>query len=497
MRLISMIVVLQLTPNSGFSECVCLIDVPHDAFMTVIRCSRVIRDRRNQIPLIFSRIVISVAPSPRTEIGQNNDRKSHKHRMSQLSKESTDLSPPQIHPQAEDVIFDRGIVAWSQVLVSHLLVINGFGYMSSFGLFQSHWETALGRSASDIAWVGSIQLFLLFFVGALSGRAMDEGYFRSLIISGSSLQLLGVFTTSAVTKYWQLVLSQGVVQGLGNGLLFTPLVTLVSVYFLKKRAFALGLAACGAPVGGMIFPVIARQLQNNTSFAWVVRTMGFVILFNAVIILVLARPRSTTTTLVPRPLVEYSAFKELRYTLFTTGIFFTLWGVYIAYFYTATFGRDVIHDSSSSSLTLLMILNGVGIPGRLIPALIADRYFGAFNTLLPFVLGTGVMLYCWIAISSFEGFVAFLVVFGICSNAVQTLFPSTLAGFTTDISKMGARTGMVFTIGSLACLTGAPIAGALIERERGGYLGTQVFGGTTVCLGFAFLLAARLCTAKA
>jgi len=159
-------------------------------------------------------------------------------------------------PAFEEVIYDGGLVAWSQVLVSHLLVINGFGYMSSFGLFQSHWETTLRRSSADVAWVGSLQLFLLFFIGTLSGRAMDAGYFRYLIVLGCSMQLLGTFTTSVATQYWELVLSQGILQGLGNGLLFTPLVALVSTYFVRKRAFALGLAACGAPVGGVIFPTV-------------------------------------------------------------------------------------------------------------------------------------------------------------------------------------------------------------------------------------------------
>jgi MFS family permease len=147
-------------------------------------------------------------------------------------------------------------LAWSQVLVSFLLVVNGFGYLSSFGLFQSHWENVLGRSASDVSWVGSIQLFLLFFVGTLSGRLMDAGFFRSLIIAGCVCQLLGTFTTSIVTQYWQLVLSQGIIQGLGNGILFTPLVTLVSLYFPRRRAFALGVTACGAPIGGVIFPTV-------------------------------------------------------------------------------------------------------------------------------------------------------------------------------------------------------------------------------------------------
>ena len=158
-----------------------------------------------------------------------------------------------------DVQFDRGLVAWTQVLVSHLLVVNGFGYLSSFGLFQRQWEETLDRSNADIAWVGSIQLFLLFFIGTLSGRAMDAGFFRSLVLCGCFMQLIGVFTTSAVNQYWQLVLSQGVLQGLGNGLLFTPLVALVSLYFVKRRAFALSIAACGAPVGGVLFSIVSNS----------------------------------------------------------------------------------------------------------------------------------------------------------------------------------------------------------------------------------------------
>jgi len=161
---------------------------------------------------------------------------------------------------------DGGWTAWSQVLVSHLLVINGFGYISSYSLFQSHWEATFNRSSSDISWVGSLELFLLFFVGTLSGRAMDAGYFRSLIYVGCSMQLLGVFTTSAVSQYWQLVLSQGIVQGVGNGILFTPAVALVSTYFMKRRAFALGVAACGAPVGGVIFPIVSLFCRPYSSW---------------------------------------------------------------------------------------------------------------------------------------------------------------------------------------------------------------------------------------
>ena len=257
-----------------------------------------------------------------------------------------------------------GLVAWTQVLMAHLLVFNGFGYVSSFGLFQAYYETTLDRSKSDISWVGSFQMFLLFFIGTLSGRAMDAGYFRTLIVAGCSMQLLGVFATSFCTAYWQLFLAQGVVQGLGNGLLFTPLVTLVSTYFTTKRALALGFAACGAPTGGIAFPLvnaptnisrrssldgrrkanepvwiqIARQLTSSIGFPWTVRVMGFVMLLNTLLIITFVKPR-----LAPRPkgpLVEITAFRERAYSLFAIGIFLALLGLYFAYYYVSTHIRS-------------------------------------------------------------------------------------------------------------------------------------------------------------
>lgn len=167
------------------------------------------------------------------------------------------LLPVQEKDTGEDEIqLNGGFTAWSQVFVSFLLVFNGFGYFSSFGLFQSHWTETLHATPSEIAWVGSMMLFLLFFLGILSGPLMDKGHFRSLIVVGCCFQILGAFSTSGVTQYWQLMLAQGIVQGIGNGMLFTPCVALVSIYFTKRRAFALSISACGAPFGGIVFPLV-------------------------------------------------------------------------------------------------------------------------------------------------------------------------------------------------------------------------------------------------
>ncbi len=187
------------------------------------------------------------------------------------------------------------------------------------------WTSALGLL------FGHGTTALVYFVGTFSGRALDAGYYRTVLISGCFLQVLGVMMTSISTQYWQLFLAQGICKGLGDGLLFCPTVSLVATYFTKKRALAMACTASGGATGGIIFPLIAQQLLPRIGFAWTVRTMGFVILANSVVVISLARVR-----LSPRktgPLVEWNAFTEIPYTLFCIGMFLNLWAVYFAYFY--------------------------------------------------------------------------------------------------------------------------------------------------------------------
>ena len=96
---------------------------------------------------------------------------------------------------------DGGVRAWTQSLCGHLIVCNTWGYISSFGVFQTYYVSALGHPPSDISWIGSVQIFLLFFIGTFSGRATDFGLFKPTIILGSFFMLFGVFMTSLSTKY--------------------------------------------------------------------------------------------------------------------------------------------------------------------------------------------------------------------------------------------------------------------------------------------------------
>lgn len=167
------------------------------------------------------------------------------------------------------------------------------------------------------------------------------------------------------------------------------------------------------------------------------------------------------------------------------GVFF------FAYYYARPFARDVLGVDTYTSFNILLTINGVGIPGRILPALVSVYFLGPVNTLIPTVLVGSILLFAWIAVDSLSGLYVFVALFGLPGGGVQSLFPAAVGSLSGDLQTIGARIGMVFTIASPACLSGPPIAGALIENDNGEYLGAQLFGALAMLIGAAFLFTAR------
>lgn len=385
---------------------------------------------------------------------------------------------------------DGGLKAWIQVLMGHLVIMNTWGFINSFGVFQAYYVKELQRPPSDVAWVGSMQVFLLFFIGTFSGRLTDGGFFKEVFLAGSFVSVFGIFMTSLSTKYWQLFLAQGVCCGIGNGLLFCPTISLVSTYFSTKRSLALGICATGSAVGGMVFPVMVQQLLPRAGFGWTMRSLGFFQLVSLLFCNIFTKPR-----IPPRragPVVEWSAFKELPYTFFAIGMFFTFWGVYFPFFFLGSFARDIIGLSYGTSLNLILVLNGAGFLGRILPNWVADRWVGPLNVMVPVAITSALIMYLWVLVESEAGLYAWAVVYGTVGSAVQSLFPAILSSLTTDLRKRGTRMGMTFTIVSFAVLTGPPIAGALVTAADGKYVYAQMFAATSVAVGMALMAAGRI-----
>ncbi|KAI1822579.1 major facilitator superfamily domain-containing protein [Xylaria intraflava] len=384
---------------------------------------------------------------------------------------------------------DGGLKAWTQVAMGSFVLFSTWGYANSFGAYQEYYTETLPESPSTISWIGGIQIFLSLTVGAFSGRLLDAGFFMPTFLVGIIIQVLGIFLMSISTQYWQLFLTQGVLSGIGAGIYFTPAISLVNTYFDKRRGFAVGLVTTGNSVGGIVYPLIVRELIPQLGFAWTTRVIGFLNLGLLSIAFTFMRPR-----LPPRksgPLLELAAFKEPQYVGYLVSAFFLYWANYYTFYYIGSYGTEALNLSYSSAAVVVIIINGVGLPFRVLVPMLADR-IGNFNVIVPVSFVWAIVSFTWLAVHDVAGYYAFTVVYGIAAASFQCLFPSTVARITPRLDTLGTRLGMAFSVSAVASLTGPPIGGAIQASTGGSFKGPQIWAATVTLLSFLLFTTLRL-----
>lgn len=364
------------------------------------------------------------------------------------------------------------------------------GIINAFGVFETYYEQHVlsHMSPSSIAWIGSVQSALLMIVGVVSGPLFDAGYFYALLPTGSFLVILGMMMTSLSTKYYQIMLAQGICVGIGAGFLFIPSVALLPQYFRKRRALANGIAASGSSVGGVLFPIMFRQLEIKIGFPWATRTIALLSLVTCAISIGVMRQRFRPQE--KRALLQLSAFKEAQYSLFCLACFLGFLGFYNFLVYVQPFAIETGIADANLGFYLVAILNAASTFGRFGPNYVAD-YTGSLNVLFPALTVTAILAYCWIAINTTSGIIALSALYGFFSGAFVSLIAVVMMEITQDIRKLGTRLGMCFGLESIGLLIGTPIGGTIISRT-GSYLGVQLFCGSCLAACAAILLSVRL-----
>jgi MFS family permease len=169
------------------------------------------------------------------------------------------------------------------------------------------------------------------FIGELCRRGSLLTWIGQVIRPAAIAYVLSMFLLSLCTKYWQVMLVQGVLMGLIMGLLQLPAFAAVSQYFDKNRSGALGLALSGSSIGGIIMPIALSKMLNGSSlgFGWSVRIIGFLITpfmaFTSIAIKARLPARKTQFFL-------HSAYKEPRFIILIVALFFVFFGMFTSFF---------------------------------------------------------------------------------------------------------------------------------------------------------------------
>jgi MFS family permease len=183
-------------------------------------------------------------------------------------------------------------------------------------------------------------------------------------------------------------------------------------------------------------------------------------------------------------------FKDLKFILVTLSSFLFFFGLFIPINFIEV---QAIHNGMSTGLAgyLLAILNAASIFGRIIPGALADK-IGRFNMQAICCLLAGIIvLALGIPASGNAAFITFAALYGFASGAYVSLLPAQIAQI-SKVEQIGVRTGVTFSVVSIAGLVGNPIAGAIVDANNGAYWGLNVFSGVLLTSGALFFIFTRM-----
>lgn len=310
-----------------------------------------------------------------------------------------------------------------------------------------------------------------------------------MIFVGTFFHVFGLMMASLSTTYYQLILSQGICSPIGICMLFSPATNCAISWFLKKRAFAVGIVAAGSGLGGIIMPIMVNKLIPEVGFGWAMRIVAFLQFALLIIANLTVRSRIPPR---PQPLSAkkfFSPLTEKKFVLLIAASFFYYLGLFLPINYiqlqAIQYGMRL-----SLAIYIIPILNVGSIVGRVLPTFIADK-LGRFNTNVVMAFAAAALtLALWIPATGDAPLIIFAVLYGTASGAFVALIPSMIAQI-SDISEIGHRTGFGFAILSITALVSNPIGGAILSADHGRFRNLQIYAGIMLFVGSCLFVVAR------
>lgn len=151
---------------------------------------------------------------------------------------------------------------WGWVIVFASFVCNVIvdGICFSFGIFAQEIIKSFDADHSKSALVGSLLVGCYLMAGPVVSALANRFGCRKVTILGSVLTCVAFLISTNSPSIEVLILTYGIIGGIGLGLIYLPAIVIIGYWFERKRAFATGIALCGSGIGSLIFAPLNKKL---------------------------------------------------------------------------------------------------------------------------------------------------------------------------------------------------------------------------------------------
>ncbi|KAJ0183186.1 hypothetical protein K1T71_001162 [Dendrolimus kikuchii] len=200
-----------------------------------------------------------------------------------------------------------GGYGWVVVFASFMcnLIVDGIAY--TFGIFLTELVTYFGEGKGTVAWVGSLLSGVYLAAGPLVSALCNKFGCRAVCIAGSFVAAIAFVLSTFSQSVTMMMITYGLIGGLGFGMIYLPSVVAVGYYFETRRSLATGIAVCGSGVGTFSFAPLAAILLNEFGSWQSANLLLAGLILNCAVFGALMRPLVYPKTSGEKPLLQRMA----------------------------------------------------------------------------------------------------------------------------------------------------------------------------------------------
>ncbi|HVP58075.1 MAG TPA: OFA family MFS transporter [bacterium] len=387
------------------------------------------------------------------------------------------------------------------IMVGAIIIQLCLGAIYAWSVFRKPLQgPPLNLTATQATLPFALVLISFAIATIIGGRWQDKKGPRLVATAGGVLLGLGLILSGLVKSYVGVVVSYGIISGLGIGLAYVCPISTGVKWFPDMRGLITGISVAGFGAGALIVAPIARSLIDKTSVFSTFLFLG--IAFLVLVVLgaqILRNPpagyrpegwtppatsTATTCNYTPKQMLGSSQF----YLVWLIYFFGCATGLMIIG-QTSPIGQDlakVSKETAAIAVSVLAIFNAVG---RIMWGKVSDS-IGRLRTLFIIFLICGIAVLLYNVIASFHAYYWIgISLVGLCFGGYLAIFPATTCDF-YGTACMGVNYGCVFTAYGVGGLLGNIFAPQVLQRTHK-YNLAFVVAGILCLVGAAITLAIR------
>jgi MFS family permease len=365
---------------------------------------------------------------------------------------------------------------WIVVAAAFVITFIGFGSAYTFSTFVAALQKEFGASRGSVSLVFSIAGFIYFGFGVISGPLADRFGARRLAILGMALIGAGLALASVARSLPEVYLAYGLGVGLGIGCSYVPVLGVVQRWFIKRRAFASGLAVSGIGVGTLILPPLSALLIDTIGWrdAYLVLAVIASVVGIGMAWLVVDRPSdrnlfpdgnqaAAAAIAAPQGFNMREAVVTKRFWALYAACLAASFGAFVPFVHLVPFALDL--GIAKASAILLLGVIGVGSTiGRFLLGGLADQ-IGRPQTLAFMFAGMAATLLIWIGSDKWWMLCLFAFSYGIFYGGWVAVLPSVVMDYFGG-KAISSVIGVLYTSVAIGTLIGPAAAGFAFDFNQ-------------------------------